>query len=328
MMRLRSLRWSILIGAMLWTIGLLPIGHMVFLALSGHTWFEAFHVGLSILLLILALVFLAAGFAQVRSGLLPFGQLRKRLSAVRDGRERRIKGIYPEEVQPLVDDLNSLLEQREKVVQRALATAGDLAHGLKTPLAVLTQEADRAEVEGQHAVAATIHHEIDRMLRQVDYHLAQTRAAGSGAVPGAHCVILVAAEGLSRTLRQLYAVRGLDIVIDVHPQHSVRVQREDLDEMLGNLIDNACKWAKSAVSLRSFRENDNIVIIVDDDGPGIVREMRDVVLKRGVRADEKAPGFGLGLAIVSEVAAVYDGNVCLEKSPQGGLRARLQLPAS
>jgi signal transduction histidine kinase len=322
-----------LLGAVLWTLGLLPVGHMLFLVLTGHghallRFAGVFHIGLSITFMVLAIVFLAAGFAQVRSGLLPFGQLRTRLAAVRDGQERRIDGAYPAEVQPLVNDLNSLLEHREKAVQRALAKAGDLAHGLKTPLAVLAQEADRVEAEGQHEVAATVHQQVERMRRQVDYHLAHARAASSGGAPGAHCVVLVSAEGLSRTLLRIYAARGLDIEVDISPEHSIRVQREDLDEMLGNLLDNACKWAKSAVSVHSSREGGSIIILVDDDGPGIVPEMRDVVLQRGVRADEAAPGSGLGLSIVRDLAEVYSGTISLENSPKGGLRARLQLPAS
>ncbi len=333
MTRRRSLRWRIVLGAVLWTLGLLPIGHMLFLALTGYRralWQFAglFHIGLSITLLVLAVLSLAAGFAQVRSGLLPFDQLRTRLSAVRDGQEVRIDGSYPAEVQPLVNDLNALLEHREKAVQRALAKAGDLAHGLKTPLAVLAQEADRAETEGHREVAEIIHQQVERMRRQIDYHLAHARAASSGGTPGVHCAVLASADGLSRTLLRIYAARGLDIKVDVSPDHSIRGRREDLDEMLGNLLDNACKWAKSVVSVQSFRESNSIVILVDDDGPGIAPEMRDVVLQRGVRADEAALGSGLGLSIVRDLAEVYGGTISLENSPTGGLRARLQLPTS
>jgi signal transduction histidine kinase len=333
MMRLRSLRWQILLGAFLWTLGLLPMGHILFLFLTGRghdllRFAGGLHFGLAVLLLVLAVVLLGAGFAQARSGLLPLGQLRSRLSAVRDGQERRIDGTYPAEVQPLVNDLNSLLDHRDKAVQRALAKAGDLAHGLKTPLAVLAQEADRVDAEGHREVADTIHHQVERMRRQIDYHLARARAAASGGTPGAHCVVLVSAEGLSRTLLRIYAARGLDIEVNISPEHSIRGQREDLDEMLGNLLDNACKWAKSAVRVQSLREDGSIVILVDDDGPGIVPEMRDVVLQRGVRADEAAPGSGLGLSIVRDLAEVYGGTISLENSSQGGLRARLQLPAS
>jgi signal transduction histidine kinase len=328
MMGLRSLRWRIIVGASLWTAGLLPLGHMLFLILTGHRherFIGVFHIGLSSTLLVLALVFLAAGFAQVRSGMLPLGQLQARLSAVRAGHERRIEGTYPAEVQALVNELNLLLEHREKAVQRALEKADDLAHGLKTPLSVLAQEADQVEAP---VAAATIHQQVERMRRQIDYHLARARAANSGEIPGAHCVVLVSAEGLSRTLLRIYATRGLDIEVDVAPEHSIRGQREDLDEMLGNLLDNACKWARCSVRVQSLREDSNIIVLVDDDGPGIIPEMRDVVLQRGVRADEAAPGSGLGLAIVRDLVEVYGGTMRLENSPKGGLRARLQLPAS
>jgi len=331
MMRLRSLRWRILLGAFLWTLGLIPVGHLVFNTVHHQTQIPGRIIVLPVepvTTLVFAFLCMLAGIWQVRAGLSPFSRLRRQLSAVRDGQERRIDGTYPAEVQPLVNDLNSLLEHREKAVQRALAKAGDLAHGLKTPLAVLAQEADRVEAEGQQEVAAAIHQQVERMRRQVDYHLAHARAASSGGAPGAHCVVLVSAEGLSRTLRRIYAARGLDIAVDVSPEHSIRGEREDLDEMLGNLLDNACKWAKSAVSVQSFRENGSIVILVDDDGPGIVPEMRDIVLQRGVRADEAAPGSGLGLSIVRDLAEVYGGTISLENSPHGGLRARLQLPAA
>ncbi|HEY6348699.1 MAG TPA: ATP-binding protein [Candidatus Angelobacter sp.] len=326
---LRSFRWRILLGAFFWTLGLIPVGYMAFFAVHYRT-LRRFSLSSPATATTLAFNFLCllAGIWQVRAGLAPFARLRRQLSGVRDGSGRRIEGRYPNEVQPLVNDLNSLLEHREKAVQRALAKAGDLAHGLKTPLAVLAQEADRVEAEGQPEVAATIHQQVERMRRQIEYHLAHARAAGSGGTPGAHCVVLVSAEGLSRTLLRIYAARGLDVQVDVSPGHSIRGEREDLDEMLGNLLDNACKWARSAVSVQSIRENDSIVILVDDDGPGIIPEMRDVVLQRGVRADEAAPGSGLGLSIVRDLAEVYGGTISLENSPKGGLRARLKLPAA
>jgi signal transduction histidine kinase len=326
---LRSFRWRILSGAFFWTLGLIPVGYLVFFVVHyrsrGRITPHSFATGTA---LVFAFFCLLAGIWQIRAGLAPFGRLRRQLSGVRDGSGRRIEGTYPIEVQPLVNDLNSLLEHREQIVRRALAKAGDLAHGLKTPLAVLAQEADCVEAEGQPEVAAAIHYQIERMRRQVDYHLAHARAAGSGGMPGAHCVVLVSAEGLSRTLLRIYAARRLDIEVDVPPEHSIRCQREDLDEMLGNLLDNACKWTRSAVRVRSSRENGSIVILVDDDGPGIAPEMRDVVLQRGVRADEAAPGSGLGLSIVRDLAEVYSGTISLENSPLGGLRARLQLTAS
>ncbi|HEY6968285.1 MAG TPA: ATP-binding protein, partial [Candidatus Angelobacter sp.] len=205
--------------------------------------------------------------------------------------------------------------------------AGDLAHGLKNPLAVLAQEADRAEAAGEHETAAIITQQVERMRRQVDYHLAHARAATSGNLPGARCPVLPAVEGLTRTMKRIYSTRGLAIQVDVSPAHFIQGRREDLEEMLGNLLDNACKWAKSTVKIQSVQENGAVVLTVDDDGPGIAPNMRDVVLQRGVRADEAAPGSGLGLAIVSDLVELYKGTISLEDSPMGGLRARLRLPA-
>jgi signal transduction histidine kinase len=267
-----------------------------------------------------------AGIWQFRAGLLPFGRLRQQLSGLRDGSGDRIEGTYPTEVQPLVNDLNSLLEHRERIVRRALAKAGDLAHGLKTPLAVLAQEAERAEAAGEHETASTISLQVDRMRRQVDYHLTQARATTPGNVPGARCPVLVSVEGLTRTLEKIYAARGLAIEVDVSPGHFIRGQREDLQEMLGNLLDNACKWAKSNVKIQSVQENGAVVLTVDDDGPGLPPAMRDQMLQRGMRADEAAPGSGLGLAIVRDLAQLYEGTITLDDSPMGGLRASLRLP--
>jgi signal transduction histidine kinase len=268
---------------------------------------------------------MAVGFWLVRSGLTPIVQLRGRLSGVHAGRERRVDGSYPTEVQPLVDDLNALLEQREQAVHRARAKAGDLAHGLKTPLAVLSQEADRAGTEGQLELADAIRQQVERMRRQIDYHLAHARAAASGAAAGAACAVAASSGPLVRTMLRLHAGRGVTIGERVPPDHGVRCQREDLDEILGNLLDNACKWAKSRVTIESAPDGPAIAILVDDDGPGLPAAMREKVLQRGVRADEAAPGSGLGLAIARDLVDLYGGSIALQDSPLGGLRARVTL---
>lgn len=322
---LHSFRWRILLGTVLWTLGLLPLMHLLFLVI--HRQLHLFSARSIAIFLAFATVCMVAGIWQFRAALLPFGSLRRQLLGLRDGSGRRVEGTYPTEVQPLVSDLNSLLEHRERIVQRALAKAGDLAHGLKTPLAVLAQEADRVEAAGQHESASTINLQIERMRRQVDYHLAQARAATPGDVPGARCPVLPSVEGLTRTLLRIYAGRGLRIEVDVSPAHFIRGQREDLEEMLGNLLDNACKWAKSTVKIQSLQENGTVALTVDDDGPGLPASMRERVLQRGVRADEAAPGSGLGLAIVRDLAELYEGTIALEESAMGGLRATLRLPA-
>jgi len=304
---------GLLVGAYLWALH----------TFRSPTHFLYWH---TILFGSLATAFILGGLLQIRKGLTEFNQLRARLSEVREGRKKQIEGRYPAEVQPLVNDLNALLEHREQAVGRAQAKAGDLAHGLKTPLAVLSQEAERARASGEHELATTIAQQVERMQRQVDYHLAHARAAASGSGLGTWCVLAESAEGLVRTLRRLYAERGISIESNISGDHSVRAQHEDLEEMLGNLLDNACKWAKSRVSTISSLEGSSIVITVDDDGPGLDPAKRDVVLKRGVRADEAAPGSGLGLAIVRDLAELYGGMISLESSPLGGLRARLLLP--
>src|SRR5688500_805210 len=330
-----SLRARMRLGAILWTVGLVIVSftfitfvfqHVPNMPVFGragsiHYWWNHTWLALAI-----SIVFMLGGVFQVRRGLSGITQLRGRLGAVHDGREQRVDGRFVPEVQPLVDDLNALLNQQEQAVRRAVAKAGDLAHGLKTPLAILAHEAERARSAGQTELAAAIDQQVERMRRQIDYHLAHARAAASGATPGARCIVRDSADGLARTLLRLHADRQLAIAVHVPPAHIARVQREDLDEMLGNLLDNACKWTTSRVIVDSIARDSNVVITVDDDGDGLPIEMRVTVLQRGVRADEKTPGFGLGLAIVRDLAEVYGGAIALDASPLGGLRATLTLP--
>ncbi len=329
MSRRGSLRRSLLVGAVLWTIAIVGVVNVISLALVSH--FPR-HLGLVhwTLLGILGLALVAAALVQVRYGLGPIRLLRARLAALRDGRERRIAGDYPSEVQPLVDDLNALLEDRERRVARAQAKAGDFAHALKTPLAILAQEAGRAREEGQTSLAATIDEQVGRMRAQVERHLAQARAAASGTATTERTALLDSVEGLERTMRRLHAGRDVTIAITVSPEHRAKVPREELDEMLGNLLDNACKWARSTIRVASRPAAGGagfVVVTIDDDGPGIPAALRDVVLQRGVRADQAAPGSGLGLAIVSDLADLFGGSVALDESREGGLSARLTLPS-
>jgi signal transduction histidine kinase len=322
---LRSLRSRLILASVLWTAGLLMLMHIITLMMI-HV-MPRFRSSRSAGPILGALAMMAAGLLGARVGLTPFRRLRERLQAVRIGEDQRVEGVYPSEIQPLIDELNALLENREKAVKRAIATAGDLAHGLKTPLALLAQEAERAEAAGQTELAGSILQQVDRMSRQVNYHLARARAAASGVDGSARCPVALCADALARTLSKLYAGRSLSISASVAADLFARVQREDLDEMLGNLLDNACKWAKSRITLEAARYGAMIVVTLDDDGPGLAPDLRTVVLERGVRIDEAAPGSGLGLAIVRELAELYGGSVSLDDSPLGGLRARLALPA-
>lgn len=327
MKRQGTLRSHVIWGAILWTLGLVAVSHVIVVSLNHH--FPRLNLILHGSAITLgAILCMLIGLSQIRRAISPVQQMRDKLASVRDGSANRVEGNYPGEIQPLVSDLNSLLDHQEDQVNRAIARAGDLAHGLKTPLAILSQEAERAEKSGQTEIASTINQQVLRMRRQVDYHLAHARAAASGAVPGTRSSVLVSAGGLSRTLLRLYEGRSLNIQVEVLPAHEVRVQREDLDEMLGNLLDNSCKWAKSSVVIRSSELKDRIQITIDDDGPGLTPSLRTSVLQRGVRADEESPGSGLGLAIVKDLAELYGGSISLETSPTGGLRAVLDLPSA
>lgn len=328
---MRSLRGRIRLGAVLWMFGLIWWMGAFFTILVEHFpaamhWTRVHGFIRGPIMLILASVALVAGTFAVRRGLARIDALRTGLATLDSTPTRRLEGSYPSEIQPLVNDLNSLLDTREKAIERAVAKAGDLAHGLKTPLAILSQHADRARAAGQDDLANSISQQITRMRRQVDYHLSQARATAAGGANTARASVAESADGLRRAMLQLFADKGIVIEVQVPADATVRVQREDLDEMLGNLIENACKWTRSTVRLAAAQDAGTTVITVDDDGPGIAPELRDAVLRRGVRADEAAPGSGLGLAIVRDLADLYGGTITLDQSPLGGLQARLRLP--
>jgi len=321
-MMIKSLRARLLLASVFWTFGLLGVAHggfVLLLRFFPHGMRMNLHA-----LIVFALLCLIAGLLMVRGILQRLAAVRTRLAAVREGKEDRVTGDYPSEIEPLVSEVNALLAHREEVVRRALAKAGDLAHGLKTPLAVIAHECDRLPAES----AATIHQQLDRMQRSIDVHLAHARAAGSAATLGARTVVAESVDALIRTLERLHASRGIDIDSRVPPAHAVRVQREDLDEMLGNLLDNACKWARSRIAVGSMLSDARVIIVVDDDGPGVDPSLREAVLQRGVRADEAAHGSGLGLSIVRDLAELYGGSITLHASPAGGLSARLELPST
>jgi signal transduction histidine kinase len=323
---MRSLRSRLILASLLWTSGLLFCMHMFSLLLIHVV--PAPRGVHSIAAILVALVLMAAGFLAASRSFIPFRRLRERLTAVRMGYDHRVHGEYPSEVQPLIDELNALLENREKAVKRAFATAGDLAHGLKTPLALLAQEADRAAAAGSREFADSITQQVERMSRQINYHLARARAAASGTAGAAPCLVAPCADALARTLLKLHGGRALDISSSIAADLFVRVEREDLDEILGNLLDNACKWARFRIAFGASQIGAMVVLTLDDDGPGLPRALRTVVLERGVRMDEAAPGSGLGLAIVRDLCEIYGGSVALDDSPLGGLRARVSLPSS
>ncbi len=273
---------------------------------------------------ILAAGLVVAALVQVFVGLAPLRKLRAALGRVRDGDAQRLEGRFPSEITPLVDEFNTVLAQNAEVVERARTQAGNLAHALKTPLSVLANAAGGKDDELARLVIA----QVDTAKRQVDYHLARARAAATLRVPGARTPLRPALEALLRTMRRIHAERRLELLLHAIPASlAFRGEEHDLQEMLGNLLDNACKWARTRVEVAAGREDERLLITIDDDGPGIAAGERAAVLRRGVRADEQVPGTGLGLSIVDDLAQLYGGALRLAASPLGGLRVTLSLPA-
>ena len=322
----RSLHARLIVGVLVWVVGLLVTASVIGYHLIEHRIASPLLVHNSLLALTGA-VLVTAGLSVIRRELSPFRMLRERLAAVRDGRTARLEGTYPTEVEPLVKDLNLLLDERARRVEQAAARAGDLAHGLKTPLAIVAQDVTRVEALGERELAGSLRRQVERMRRQIETHLAQARAAALGQTIAARAEVAESVRGLLRTMERLHAERSLRMSADVPAALVVRVPLEDLDEMLGNLLDNACKWARSHVAVSASAVGDRVVIDVTDDGAGLDPAMSEQVLQRGVRADEAAPGSGFGLAIVRDLADAYGGTIVLDRSPAGGVRARLTLPA-
>jgi signal transduction histidine kinase len=274
----------------------------------------------------LAAALMAGGVVQVRRGLAPIDALRARLAAIRSGTAARLEGRYPSEVQPLVEDLNGLLEHGAAAVVRARTAAGSLAHGLKTPLAVVVNEVRRLEAAGQGEAAGVIGAQAQAMQRHIDYQLARARAAASGQNLAVRCPVAPLVDRLVRTMGRLHESRQLQIVARADGGAAFRGDGEDLAEMLGNLLDNACKWASGRVEVGCSRDGAQLIFDVDDDGPGVDADARGALLQRMSQPDAGAPGSGLGLRIVSDLADVYGGSLGLSPSPLGGLRATLRLP--
>lgn len=289
----------------------------------------SFTRALTVSLLVLAGGLMAAAGAQVLFGLRPLHRLRLALGEMRAGRATEVVGAYPPDVQPLVEELNALLGENREMVERARTLAGNLAHALKTPLAVIANEADAlADAEAAGRIAA----EADRMRRQVDLHLARARAAAAVRVPGSRAMVVPVVDGIVRAVGRLHADRNILITVDGDPAAAVRGEVQDLQEMVGNLVDNAAVWASRQVAVTvvviSGEGGPVVRISVDDDGPGIPEDRRALVLERGTRLDETVPGSGLGLAIVIDLAKLHGGSLSLHRSDLGGLRAVVELPGA
>ncbi len=276
----------------------------------------------------LTLVLIFITMFQVRFGLAPLKRISESLAAIRAGTAERLEGNFPVEIAPLARETNALLEANREIVERARTHVGNLAHALKTPLSVIFNE---AAARGDDSFAAKVIEQTSIMRDQIAHHLERARLAARLKVVGSVTEVVPVITALTRTMEKIYQPRG--IAIDLHAPAQVRFrgERQDLEEMVGNLVDNACKWAQMRVSVEVVPDaavRPMVRIVVDDDGQGLSPGQRDQVARRGRRLDETKPGSGLGLSIVVELSTLYGGSLSLSTAPIGGLRAELVLPAA
>jgi signal transduction histidine kinase len=285
-------------------------------------------IGMTFAALTVALLLTTA--LQVRFGLAPLKRITDSLAEIRSGRAERLQGEFPVEIAPLARETNALIEANREIVERARTHVGNLAHALKTPLSVIVNE---AAARGNDPLAHKVLEQTDIMRDQVARQLERARLAARSSVIGTLVEIPPVVTALARTMEKLYRARDIAIDVDVPKDTRFRGEQQDLEEMIGNLVDNSCKWAQSRVAIEVLADQPaagdgkrRVRIIVDDDGPGLSPAEREQVSQRGQRLDETKPGSGLGLSIVIELASLYGGVLTLGTAPIGGLRAELALP--
>jgi signal transduction histidine kinase len=290
---------------------------------------DAFYQALAITFGALSIVLILTTVFQVRFGLAPLKRISESLTAIRSGTTERLEGNFPDEIAPLARETNALIDANRQIVERARTHVGNLAHALKTPLSVMVNE---AASRGDDPFAVKVREQTDIMRDQVARHLERARLAARVTTIATLTDVPAVVTALARTMEKIYRDRNIAIALDA-PEH-VRFlgERQDLEEMVGNLLDNACKWAQARVAVEVMHEksapNGQIIrVIVDDDGRGLSPSEREQVAHRGKRLDQTKPGSGLGLSIVVELAGLYGGKLTLGTAPIGGLRAELVLPA-
>lgn len=293
-----------------------------------------FHDVLMLSLGVLYGMLILAAWAQVTIGLYPLRQLQDAVEAVNEGTRSRLHGRFPHEVQSLVTGFNTLLDRNDTLLERARLQAGNLAHALKTPLTILDQVATRAEHPGFENWTTLVREQVDISRKHIDWHLKRSRMAAQAGRPGNNTPLLALAQGVIRVLERVYAEKNLQFELppsefDVH----LAMESQDGQEIIGNLLDNACKWAKSSVkiqwSLESGENSQSLLRIdIEDDGPGIDPHSQKRALERGQRLDETTPGSGLGLAIVNDLLQFYGGSLQLGAGKKGGLHVTVRIPVA
>ncbi len=293
-------------------------------ALRGPVW-EALRT-LALCLAVIGAFLFAGVVLQVRLGLRPLRGLRDQLARVRAGRLDRLPGRQPAEIRPLVAEMNALLDQNAAQLEHARGHVANLAHGLKTPLATLAMALAEPGADRDGSLAPL----VEGMDRRIRHHLRRARAAALGGPARARVDLAAHVADLRLALIRIHAGREIAVATAIPDGLGVACDPQDLDEMLGNLVDNACRWCRGRVAVSARREGAQVVVRVEDDGPGLDAAAREAVLQRGRRLDESRPGHGFGLPIALELAELYGGSLALETSGLGGLgglAVRLALPA-
>lgn len=290
---------------------------------------EDFEYALTATFVLLLAAILGSMALAVRFGLRPLRQLQEGVASIRRGEAEHISGDFPQDISPLAGEVNLLLDANREIVDRARTQVGNLAHALKTPLSVIVNEADA----DSPTLAEKVKEQAEVMRRQVAFYLDRARAAARAGSIGSATEVKPVIEGLVRAFDKVYAERALTFAINAPDGLRFRGEAQDLNDLIGNLLDNAGKWARARVDISAARDphpdaagRAYFLTRIDDDGPGLDPQARSAALRRGRKLDESRPGSGLGLSIIVDLAQIYGGSLLLEDSPLGGLRATLRLP--
>ncbi len=290
-----------------------------------------FEFDLFVTFAVLGLVLVASSALQLRFGLRPLRNLQEGVAAIRRGEGERIEGSFPQDIAPLAGEINLLIAANREVVERSRTQVGNLAHALKTPLSVIINEASADEA----GFVSKVREQAAVMRDQIAYYLNRAQLAVRVAVSGDSTEVAPVVDALVRTFEKIYRERDLIFVARISPGVRFLGERQDLEEMVGNLVDNAGKWSNHEIVIEAAAnpsadttERTTFQMTIDDDGPGLTPDQREAALRRGLRLDETKPGSGLGLSIVVDLANLYGGALKLGVSPAGGLRAELRLPAA
>lgn len=295
----------------------------VALAIDARTLTEArraFVLDIIPFMIALAAFLVAASLAQLTFGLRPVSAVSEGLNRIRERKAERLDGRYPSELQGVVDAVNRLLDAQADIIQKARTRAADLAHGLKTPLTVLANDAATLKEHGEDDIARELAHLATVMQAHVDRELARSRIAATAELRASDADIATAVDRIVRTLKRTPRGGVLAWSVDVAPGMVVGVDPHDLDELLGNILDNAVKWSRTAIGVSAEREGGRIRLVIEDDGPGADPADIKRMMERGIRLDSQTPGTGIGLSIVRDIATVYDLAIDITNRPDGGLR--------